>query len=90
LNVFFQESTNNLKHGNITEAWVRVYVSYFRDKFKHDFARLYLCENQLVECPIVEKQNYTTDVHVFPSKESIILDNENEFPETVRKILTDF
>ncbi len=46
-----------------------------------------MCENQLIECPIIANQIYTTDVHLFLSRENIIPDSEGGNPQIVKKIL---
>ncbi len=87
--LFFQESLNGGKFGNITDVYVRVYVNYMRDQFQYNFARLLICQYELVECPIVEKRNYTTDVQLFLPTNPLVSDSDNGFPETVRNFKID-
>ncbi len=41
---FFQESTNNLKYGDIEDTNVRAYINYIRDVYQYNLARVSLCQ----------------------------------------------
>jgi len=72
---------------DITDAGVRVYVNYYRDRYQYNFAQISnLCQTQLIKCPIVKKQMNTLDVQLFIPKEDTI-DNTQTFPETVNYLI---
>jgi hypothetical protein len=76
-------SPNATYYGEVTDANVRVYINYYRDRYQYNLAYFRsLCKSQLIECPIVEKNYYTISTDLFISKTDPIGETHS-FPDTV-------
>jgi hypothetical protein len=80
----FSEFYKHETFGEIFEAGIWIGIVNYRDKFDYKIAKYsYLCEFQMIECPLLRKTNYTTEVHILIPEEENNKNYSSHFPEIV-------